>query len=247
MPDRMLQNHNRVAALQHRPWHSVVMSLPANGRRHEPVASTRSSANLRRLPAPFCWVGFVVVALLGSGVLAAGCGGGPSGQGVASLGTTTTTTGSSAATSGSKVRPDPRDTALAFAQCMRTHGEPNFPEPVFQGHSAKITLHPGSGVDPNSPQFAAAYKACKHLLPNNGGPSQGQSITRADQADYLKAAACMRKHGIPEFPDPTFRNGAVSFNSRTPIDTNASQYTNALAICQKLIPAGLPYSSSSSP
>jgi hypothetical protein len=248
MPDRMLQDHNRVAALQHRPWHSVVMSFPANGQRDEPVASTRSSANPRRLPARFCWVGFVVGVLVGAGVLAAGCGGTSSGQAVASLGkTTTTTTASSAAPSGSKVRLNPRNTALAFAQCMRTHGEPNFPEAVFQRHSARITLHPGSGVDPNSPQYAAAYKACKHLLPNNGAPSQGQSITPAGQADYLKAAACMRKHGIPDFPDPTFRNGAVSFNSRTPIDTNASQYKYALAICQKLIPAGLPYSSSSSP
>jgi hypothetical protein len=130
---------------------------------------------------------------------------------------------------------------------MRGHGEPSFPEPVFQGHNAQITVHPGSGVDPSSPQFAAATKACRHLLPNNGGPSQGQSITAADQADYLEAAACMRKHGVPGFPDPTSRSGAVSFNTKTPIDTNASQYKSGLETCQKLIPAGLPYSSSSGP
>ena len=127
---------------------------------------------------------------------------------------------------------------------MRTHREPNFPEPVFRGHDAQITLHPGSGVDPNSPQYAAATRDCKHLLPNTGVPTAGQPITPADQQDYLTAAACMRSHGVFAFPDPTFQNGTVSLNSSTPIDTESLRYESALAICQKLIPAGLPFSRS---
>jgi hypothetical protein len=78
-------------------------------------------------------------------------------------------------------------------------------------------------------------------LPDNGVPSG--TITPADQADYLKAATCMRSHGVPNFPDPVFENGSVTFTVRTPIDTSSSQYESALATCQKLIPAGLPYSS----
>ena len=193
------------------------------------------------------WVGPIVV-LLGVCVLVAGCGGGSSGQSVASLGTTTTTTVSSAAPSGSK--PNPVDSALGFAQCMRTHGEPGFPEPVFHGRSANIDITPSSGVDPNSPQFTAAENACKHLLPNNGAPlkgSGGQTITPADQDDYLKGAACMRSHGVPNFPDPTFQNNTVTFRASSAIDTNSSEFKSALAICEKLIPAGLPYSSSSGP
>lgn len=220
------------------------MSLPANERRDEPPSSTRRAADPRPAGARFHWAGIVVV-VLGTGVLAAGCGGGSSGQAVATLGTTTTTTHVSTAKSGSTTSGGQINTALAFAQCMRTHGEPGFPEPSFQGHSAHITIHPGSGVDPNSPQYAVAYKACKHLLPNNGAPSPGQTITPVQQADYIKAAACMRLHGIHNFPDPTFQNGTVSFRSRTLIDTNSPQYRSALATCQKLIPAGLPYSSSS--
>jgi hypothetical protein len=246
MPDRVLQNDNCVAALQHRPWHIVVMSFRADEQGDEPVVSTGRAARPRRARTRLCRVGFVVVVLLGTGVLAAGCGG-SSGQAVATLGSTTTTARTSTGQSGSTPGAGPIDTALAFSECMRTHGEPNFPEPAFQGRSAHITLHPGSGVDPNSPQFAAAYDACKHLLPNDGRPSQGQTISAAERSDYLEAAACMREHEIPDFPDPTFQNGTVSFNSRTPIDTNSSQYKSALAICQKLIPAGLPYSSSSAP
>ena len=109
-----------------------------------------------------------------------------------------------------------------------------------------ININASSGIDPNSPQFIAATKACKHLLPNNGVPSAGQTITPADQADYLKGAACMRSHGFPDFPDPTFRDNTVTFTTTSPIDTNSSQYQSALTTCQKLIPAGLPYSSTGS-
>ncbi len=224
------------------------MSLPAEQQSDVSVASTRKAANSRRACARLGRDGLAVATLFGVCVLAAGCGGGSSPPGVANLGTTTTATASSVAPSGSK--PNPVTSALAFSECMRTHGEPNFPEPVFHGHSASIDITLASGVDPNSPQYAAANKACKHLLPNKGVPpkgSEGPTITPADQADYLKAAACMRSHGIPDFPDPTFQNNTVSFNSRTPIDSNSPQYESALATCDKLIPAGLPYSSSTAP
>jgi hypothetical protein len=81
-------------------------------------------------------------------------------------------------------------------------------------------------------------------LPQNGGQTPTQTITPADQADYLKAAACMRSHGIPDFPDPTFQNNTVTFNIPPSIDKNSPQARSAVAICQKLIPTGLPYSSS---
>ena len=72
-------------------------------------------------------------------------------------------------------------------------------------------------------------------------------ITPADQADYLKAAACMRSHGVPDFPDPTFENNTVTFNIPPNIDPNSSQAKSAVATCAKLIPPGLPYSNRSAP
>ena len=67
-------------------------------------------------------------------------------------------------------------------------------------------------------------------------------ITPADRRDYLKAAACMRSHGFPDFPDPTFGNNSVTFNIPPNINPNSSQAQRAEAICAKLIPPGLPYS-----
>jgi hypothetical protein len=182
------------------------------------------------------------VALLGIGVIAAACGGASPSSGVAGLGTTTTAT--SAAQGGSTASPS--DTALAFIGCMRTHGEPNMPEPSISqsGGHTNVNVSVGSGVDPNSPQFTRTYSVCKHLLPNNG-VAKATTITPADQADYLKGVACMRSHGISNFPDPTFKDNTVTFTPTTPIDTSSSEYKSALATCQKLIPAGLPYSSSS--
>jgi len=221
----MLQNDHCVAALQQRLWHRDLMSRRGK---------ERIGAGL-------------VAVVVGIALLAAGCGGGSSRQGVATLGTATSTATRSAAPSGTTTSANPADTALAFSQCMRTHGEPNFPEPVFQGKSAHITIHPGSGVDPSSPQFTAAYNRCKHLLPSNGTPSQGQTITPAEQTDYIEAAACMRSHGVPDFPDPTFKDGTVAFRSRTPIDTTTPQFRSALTRCRKLIPAGLPDSGTPGP
>jgi hypothetical protein len=241
MTGRLLQKHYCVTALQHWLAYKFAMSLTVNERPNEPVTPTRR-ADRRRPSARSCRAGLVATALIGAGLLAAACGGGPSGGGVATLGTTTTTT-ASAATQGGSVT-SRQNSALAYVACMRTHGEPNMPEPNFSGGHVSVNINASGGVNPNSPQFTAATKACKHLLPKGGsGASSGTAFTAAEQADYLKAVACMRSHGISNFPDPTFQGNNVAFNTTTPINTNTSQYERALATCEKLIPAGLPYSS----
>jgi hypothetical protein len=81
----------------------------------------------------------------------------------------------------------------------------------------------------------------------NGRQTPRQAITPADQADYLKAARCMRSHGVPDFPDPTFENNSVKFNIPSGIDPNSSRSKSAAATCSKVIPAGLPYSKGGTP
>ena len=54
---------------------------------------------------------------------------------------------------------------LKFAQCMRSHGVPKFPDPKAGG---LLKLGSKSGVDPNTPAFQAAQKTCQKLVP--GGP-----------------------------------------------------------------------------
>jgi hypothetical protein len=89
----------------------------------------------------------------------------------------------------------------------------------------------------------AARRDCQSILP--AGPAPSPTITPKDEADYIKAAACMRAHGVPDFLDPTFSANSVRFNS--PPGMNASighspQFLRAREICEMLIPPGLPYS-----
>jgi hypothetical protein len=60
--------------------------------------------------------------------------------------------------------------ALRYSVCMRSHGVPNFPDPKATSDGG-IEVGPGpkSSVDPDSPQFKAAEKACRQLLPGAGG------------------------------------------------------------------------------
>ncbi len=56
---------------------------------------------------------------------------------------------------------------LAFAACMRSHGFPDFPDPVFQG--AGVTFSLPQGIDLSSPQFQSAQQTCQSLRNKNGG------------------------------------------------------------------------------
>src|SRR5215467_8113665 len=62
--------------------------------------------------------------------------------------------------------------ALAYAQCMRTHGVPRFPDPDSRGIFA---VSPSELGPTNGAQFQHADKACRHLLPG------GQPMTPAQQ------------------------------------------------------------------
>lgn len=133
--------------------------------------------------------------------------------------------------------------ALAFSRCVRSHGVPNFPDPPpsFKGK------FPGSSpqqLGVSESRIRAATAACLNLLP--AAPGQAP-LTAQEQRDYLRAAACMRSHGIAIFPDPVFSGGHVSFPSPpSGFNTSSPQFTRARQICQRIIPAGLPYSGSES-
>jgi hypothetical protein len=51
-----------------------------------------------------------------------------------------------------------REAAIAHAECMRTHGIPNFPDPNFNGGGLQLNLPPG--LNPNSPAIERAAKVC---------------------------------------------------------------------------------------
>jgi hypothetical protein len=52
---------------------------------------------------------------------------------------------------------------LKVARCMRSHGVPNFPDPPANGQAPVLPKE--TGINPQSPQFQAAVRACQHLAP----------------------------------------------------------------------------------
>jgi hypothetical protein len=60
---------------------------------------------------------------------------------------------------------------LKFAQCMRSHGVPNFPDPTTRsdGRVEFVLSVSRDGFDPHSPQILAKARACQHVLPAGTG------------------------------------------------------------------------------
>jgi len=89
--------------------------------------------------------------------------------------------------------------AVRFAQCIRSHGVPNFPDPS----SPRDFKDSFSSSAAKTPAFQSARTACRHLLPGGGQPTQTAARSRAQISAELAFARCLRSHGFPSFPDPT--------------------------------------------
>jgi hypothetical protein len=116
---------------------------------------------------------------------------------------------------------------------MRSHGVPSFPDPTSNG-GVSIQVQPGNGIDPNSPAFQSAQRACQSLLP--AGKTSGSSVSPSVRAQILRYAACIRAHGVPNYPDPTFNGNAVNFGNLAGINPNSPPYQSALSACASLNP-----------
>jgi hypothetical protein len=124
-----------------------------------------------------------LVALIG-----AGCGSNvPSQTGTAS----STTTAGGTDTGGNKNVTD-QDKAVKFAECIREHGVPHFPDPDAKGDFV-------FGIDVSPAVWKKAVDACKNLQPP--GALSGKRSPK-QQSAALRFAACIRRHGVKDFPDP---------------------------------------------
>jgi hypothetical protein len=124
-----------------------------------------------------------------------------------------------------------------LADCMRKHGVTNFPDPDSSG---RILLSSSSEINPKSPVFQAAQKTCFKLVPGSN-PAATNANTAATERQFVAAAECMRKHGVPDFPDPTtgephgpglaVTGDGVSFLVRASIDIQSPAFQHASLVC----------------
>jgi hypothetical protein len=161
--------------------------------------------------------GLLVAAVVSVALMAAGC----SSNGSGTLG------GSGSSSGGS-----PYQKALAFSQCVRSHGVPSFPDPNSQGNFVL------NGINTNSTLFETAKADCKSLLPSGSGKPSGSLLQKAI-GHLLKYSQCMRAHGLPNFPDPVSNSKGVSFPPMTGINPRSPQYQSAATACQSLLAGGV--------
>jgi phage-related tail fiber protein len=182
-------------------------------------------------------------------VVAAGCGGGAKSPDVANLAGNTGTTGATtmqndSGSSGKALsgQGGPRGQfrlamnvgaadGTKFSACMRKHGVANFPDPNSEG---VITIDSGKGIDPGSPAFKSAQSICNKLLPNGGRPTPAQIAQQ--QQKLLAFSACMRSHGLKDFPDPSNGGLRIDAHPGSDLDPANPTFQSAQKACQKYAP-----------
>ena len=103
-----------------------------------------------------------------------------------------TASSSGTATAGNGSNATDQDKAVKFAECIRAHGVPHFPDPNAKGEYA-------FGIDVSPAVWKQAADACKDLTPP--GTFSGKRSPK-QQSDALRFAACVRRNGVKDFPDP---------------------------------------------
>ena len=156
-------------------------------------------------------------ALLASGVMLAtavalgGCGSGSNAAG----GTAT-----------AQARSTPDDVTMAIVTCYRAHGDPSFPDPVYDPADGRwhFAVSPGSAP-------ASTRQACQHLFPsNNASPP----VPLAQFQQLVRLAECLRQHGVPNWPDP---DPDGSFPLPSSINQKDAANRAAGAACQRYLPS----------
>ena len=94
----------------------------------------------------------------------------------------------------------------AAAQCIRQHGIPGYAEPVLTP-GGQVYSDSRSIQNASQSVFAAVLRACQTLLtqadlnPGNEPPAPPQLVQAG-----VRAAECLRAHGLPNVQDPSARS-----------------------------------------
>jgi hypothetical protein len=89
--------------------------------------------------------------------------------------------------------------------------------------------------------LAAALVAagCGEDSADGGATSGGSSAASGDGSDQaMQFAECMRKNGVPEFPDPENGGTVLRAGPGSGVDPNSAEFKAARRACQDLAPQG---------
>jgi hypothetical protein len=118
---------------------------------------------------------------------------------------------------------------MAYAKCMRNNGITDFPDPTPNpgGPGGSFSFNATGNLNPTNPTYQDANKACQALLPSGGAIP---APSAKELAEEVALAACMRAHGVANFPDP---NGQGAFNLGE-VDRGTPQFSSAIKTCRSV-------------
>jgi hypothetical protein len=120
----------------------------------------------------------------------------------------------------------PDDSTTAIVTCYRTHGDPSFPDPVYDPSDGRWHFAVSPGSAPPSTQ-----RACQHLFPSgNASPP----VPQAQFQQLVRLAQCLRQHGISNWPDP---DPDGSFPLPPSLNPKNPAQRPAWAACQRYMPS----------
>jgi hypothetical protein len=130
--------------------------------------------------------------------------------------------------------PSPADSEdqvwLAITHCIRTHGMPQWPDPVTgpDGH----LMFPADAPHTTA-QVQAACRSLFAQLPADAGATPPPSA--ADLTKLREFAVCMRRNGVPDWPDPDASGNFVNVPAAVDVGTLLK---NLPAPCRADMPSG---------
>jgi hypothetical protein len=146
-----------------------------------------------------------------------------------------------AATNAPPASDDPHEMALAYSQCIRDNGLPEFPDPQPDG---RFMITRGMGFSMGDPRYLAAQEACQQLRPEGFGTAGmgpgGMGHGGMDEETLLRFAQCMRDNGVPNFPDPNPGGGPMVIGSDSGLNPHSPAFQLALVICRVAMIGGSP-------
>jgi hypothetical protein len=127
-----------------------------------------------------------------------------------------------------------------YAQCIRDHGLPGFPDPQVVG--GRLVMPAGDGGEDFKQELGnnqAAQDACGPILdqlPATVRHGEDHTPSPQELQQMTQFAQCVRENGIPEWPDP-LPDG--NFPLPTPLqqEGKSPRVTTALDACNHLLPA----------
>jgi hypothetical protein len=126
---------------------------------------------------------------------------------------------------------------LDYARCMRQNGV-NMPDPKFEGNRVMMQQG-GPGLNPDT--MRAAQKACQKYQDAVKPPAMSDDDKAQFKQAALANARCMREHGLPNFPDPTFdANGGaqIKLGRGNGVDPQSPKFKAAMEACKSTLPFG---------